>query len=67
MFHFLEKQKYPVILIAFGFLLVIISHFEVKDIAKLQILKAANPIYQLYGLGIVLIIISEKLPYLTKM
>jgi hypothetical protein len=58
MFQFFEKQKYSVILSAFGFLLVIISYFDVADIAKLQISRTTNPAYPLYVLGITLILIS---------
>ena len=58
MFNFLEKQQYPVILGVLGFFLALISYFEVKDITKLQILRAASPIYPLYILGLLLIIIS---------
>ena len=57
MFQFLEKQKYPVILSAFGFLLVMASYFEV-NIANRHISKAINPIYPLYILGIFIIGIS---------
>ncbi|MGK7873482.1 MAG: macro domain-containing protein [Xenococcaceae cyanobacterium] len=58
MFKFLENQKYPVILIVFGCLLAIISFFEVSDITKLQISRSAEPIYSLYVLGLILILIS---------
>ena len=58
MFNFLENQKYPVILGALGFLLTIVSYFEVEDITKLQISRSTSPIYPLYLLGIILIIIS---------
>jgi hypothetical protein len=58
MFQFFEKQKYSVIIGAFGFLLVIISYFDVADIAKLQISRATSPVFPLYVLGIILILIS---------
>jgi hypothetical protein len=58
MFQFLEKQKYPVILSALGFIFVISSYFEVTDIAKLQISRAIVPIYPLFILGLSLILIS---------
>lgn len=65
MFQFLEKQKHPVILSALGFLLVITSYFEVADITKLQISRAASPIYPLYILG-VLLIVSSILLYIFE-
>lgn len=58
MFQFLEKQKHPVILSALGFLLIIVSYFDVSDIAKLQISRASSPIYALYILGVFLILTS---------
>jgi O-acetyl-ADP-ribose deacetylase (regulator of RNase III) len=58
MFKFLENPKYPVLLSAFGFLLVIVSHFEIKDITKFQVVKAANPVYSLYILGIFIVLAS---------
>ena len=66
MFKFLENPKYPVLLSTFGFLLVIVSHFEVKDITKFQVLKAANPIYSLYVLGVLIILASITIYFLES-
>lgn len=58
MFDFLGKQKYPVILVVLGFFLTLVSYFEVEDITKLQFSRSSSPIYPLFFIGLLLIIIS---------
>jgi hypothetical protein len=58
MFGFLTKQKYPAILLALGFILVLTSFFKIEDITKLQISPNAAPIYATFVIGIALIVLS---------
>lgn len=58
MFKFLEKQKYPVILLAVGALLILSGFFELKDLTKFEISSSANPNYYVALIGIVFSIIS---------
>jgi predicted signal transduction protein with EAL and GGDEF domain len=43
MFEFLTKQRYPVLLVSLGFLLVIASSFKVDDIKKSRGTKDSKP------------------------
>lgn len=58
MFDFFSKQKYPIILVVLGFLLVIAAFFKVEDISKFQLSPHAAPIYTIGVIGILLILAS---------
>lgn len=58
MFDFLSQQKYPIILVALGFLLVLSSFFKIEDISKFQLSPHVAPIYTIFTIGILLILIS---------
>src|ERR1044072_764877 len=66
MFDFLSKLKYPIILVAFGFLLVLASFFKIEDISKFQLSPYAAPIYTTYVIGIMLILASVLTYLLDK-
>ncbi len=58
MFGTILKQKYHIILLTLGFLLVVSSLFEIKDISKFNISRSPTPIYILFMLGVLLILAS---------
>src|SRR5713101_615378 len=58
MFNLLWKQKYPVVLAALGVLLVLISFFNIEDLSKFKMSRSPSPIYAIFILGILLILLS---------
>ena len=61
MFKFLEKQRYPVILLIFGMLLVVGGFFEIKDLTKFQIHPHDDPHYIIMLTGLLLLLLSAFL------
>jgi len=60
-FKFLETQKYPVILLALGVLLILGGFFELKDLTKLQISPYPDPHYFIASIGLVFSVSSAFL------
>jgi len=50
--EFLEKQKYPVILLISGMFLIFCGFFEIKDLTKCQIHPHADPYYFIVSIGL---------------
>ena len=63
MFKFIEKQKYPVILLTFGGLLILGGIFEMKDITKFQMSQSTNPNYFVALVGLVFSVLSIFLAF----
>ena len=61
MFKFLEKQKYPVILLVLGAFLIFGGFFEIKDLTKLQIHPHDDPYYIIVLAGLLLSLLSAFL------
>lgn len=61
MFKFLETQKFPVILLVFGVLLILVGFFELKDLTKLQIAAYPAPHYLIISLGFAFSVFSTFL------
>lgn len=61
MFKFLEKQKYPVILLVLGMFLIFGGFFEIKDLTKLHIHPHDDPYYIIVGTGLLLLLLSVSL------
>lgn len=58
MYKFFEKQKYPVILLVMGVLLILTGFFDITDIAKFQITARSKPNSILVVFGCILSITS---------
>lgn len=58
MLKIIEKQKYPVIALFLGFILVIIGFADVQELQKLKLIVRPNMVYTSVALGSILIIFS---------
>lgn len=58
MHKFLEKQKYPVVLLVLGVLLVLSGLFDIKDLTKFHIAVRSEPQYIVANFGGVLALLS---------
>jgi hypothetical protein len=66
MFEWFKNQRFTIVLATFGFLLVVVSFFNVSDITKLAITPSSNPLYPVFILGVVLLIVSVLLFIIDK-
>ncbi len=58
MFKFLEKQKYPVILLVLGMFLIFGGFFEIKDLTKFEIHPHDDPKYIIMVVGLLFALLS---------
>jgi Domain of unknown function (DUF6430) len=65
-FSHLLKQKFPIVLLFVGFILIVISFFKIQDITKLDLSANPSPIYPIFACGIVLIALSIVMFVLTE-
>ena len=66
MFDWLKNQKFLVVLVVLGFLLVIAGFFQITDITKLAIQAYATPFYSVVAIGAVLLAGSIGLSLIEK-
>jgi hypothetical protein len=66
MWSTLFKQKFPVIVVLLGVLLTLLSFFNVEDIRQLKLSVYPTPIYPIFAVGVLLILISIVLFALTE-
>lgn len=66
MFDFLARLRFCIILAIIGFLLVLASFFEIKDISKFAISPLPNALYPIFIVGLFLFVMSVILFFLEK-